>query len=323
MRTFLELHQAALPGPTFVTIGNFDGLHLGHQALLIRARELAAEHPSGDAQTAMVTFDPHPITVLRPERTLLKLTTPYERLTLAAALGVELGVIHPFTRHTAQLSARDFVRLLKEHLGMAGLVVGPDFALGRNRSGDIPTLRALGEEMGYLVEIVEPVEWDGRPARSSVIRDLIARGDVAEAATLLGRYYPLTGPVQQGDQRGRRIGIPTANVGYAPDKLLPANGVYATIVRICTTAVAWAFPAVTNVGVRPTVDGLHHRVEAHLLDFPPAELPDDLYGQTLTVEFVERLRGEQRFEGIQQLVAQIHKDIDSARALFARITLFA
>lgn len=315
MLTFHELHRAALPGPTYVTIGNFDGLHLGHQALLIRARELAAEHPSGSAQTAMITFDPHPITVLRPDRTLLKLTTPNERLALAAALGIDVGVVHPFTQDTAHLSPRDFVQLLKEHMGLAGLVVGPDFALGRNRSGDIPTLRTLGSELGFTVDIVEPVEWEGRPARSSTIRDLITRGDVASTAHLLGRRYSLSGPVQQGDQRGRLIGIPTANVGYAADKLLPANGVYATVARLCTPGVLYAFPSVTNVGVRPTVDGLHHRVEVHLLDFPPTELPDDLYGQILTVEFVERLRGEQRFEGLPQLVAQIHRDIAAARSI--------
>lgn len=130
---------------------------------------------------------------------------------------------------------------------------------------------------------------------------------------MLGRPYNVTGRVQHGDQRGRSIGIPTANIATLPDKLLPADGVYATVTRICTPGRAYAFPSVTNIGVRPTVDGMHHRVEAHLLDFPPAELPDDLYGQILTVEFVERLRGEQRFAGIEALVAQIHADIKRGR----------
>ncbi len=314
MHTYDDIRQAAIPGPTFVCIGNFDGVHLGHQALLQRARALAAAAGNG-AQSAIVTFDPHPFAVLRPGTSLLKLTTPGERLLAAAALGIDIGVVHPFTRDTAQTEPRAFVEMLVRHLGMAGLVVGPDFALGRNRSGDIPMLRALGEEVGYAVETVEPVAWNGIAARSSAVRDALAAGDVAAAAGLLGRAYAVTGPVQQGDRRGRTIGIPTANLGYAEDKLLPADGVYATIARLCQQQQAYAFASVTNIGVRPTVDGMHHRVEAHLLDFPPRELPDDLYGHVLTVEFVARLRGEQRFAGLDALVAQIHQDVEQARAL--------
>jgi riboflavin kinase/FMN adenylyltransferase len=316
MRTYDDIRQASLTGPTFICIGNFDGLHLGHQALLLRACELAAAAGPG-AQTAVVTFEPHPLAVLRPGTPLLKLTTPGERLMIAAALGIDVGVVHPFTRDTAQTEPRDFVGVLVRHLGMAGLIVGPDFALGRNRTGDIPALRALGEELGFVVEVVPPVEWSGIPARSSTVRETLLAGDVATAAGLLGRAYAVTGPVQQGDRRGRTIGIPTANVAYAADKLLPADGVYATITRLCLPQRAYAFPSVTNIGVRPTVDGLHHRVEAHLLDFPPRELPDDLYGEVLSVEFVARLRGEQRFAGLDALVAQIQQDIAQARALLA------
>ncbi len=314
MHTFTDLRQANLAGPTYVTLGNFDGLHLGHQALLIRARELAA---ASSAQTAIVTFNPHPFAILRPGQPLLTLTTPNERLMLAAALGVDIGVVHPFTLETTQLSARAFVELLQAHLGMAGLVVGPDFALGRNRSGDIPTLRTLGGELGFTVDIVEPIERAGIPARSSTIRDLLVEGAVEGAAALLGRPYNVTGDVARGDQRGRLLGSPTANIAVAAGKLLPANGVYATLTRLCTPARAWAFASVTNVGVRPTVDGQHHRVEAHLLDFPPAELPDNLYGQILSVEFIARLRGEKRFDSLDALSAQIQHDILQARHIFA------
>jgi riboflavin kinase/FMN adenylyltransferase len=317
MHTFSDLRQAALPGPTYVMLGNFDGLHLGHQALLIRARELAAANPSHSAQTAIVTFNPHPFAVLRPGQPLLTLTTPSERLMLAAALGVEVGVVHPFTLETTQLSARDFVMLLQTHLGMAGLVVGPGFALGRNRSGDIPTLRALGTELGFIVEVVEPITHAGIPARSSTIRDLLVEGDVAAAAALLGRPYGVTGDVARGDQRGRLLGSPTANITVPAGKLLPANGVYATLTRLCTPSRAWAFLSVTNVGIRPTVDGQHHRVEAHLLDFPPPELPDNLYGQILVVEFIARLRGEKRFDSLDALSAQIQQDIAQARRVLA------
>lgn len=322
MHTYSDLRQTSLSGPTYVTLGNFDGLHLGHQALLMRARALAAADASGHAQTAIVTFHPHPFHVLRPDQPLLALTmplltTPNERLMLAAALGVEIGVIHPFTHETAQLDARAFVELLQEHLGMTGLVVGPDFALGRDRRGDITTLRAFGEELGYIVEVVEPIERDGMPARSSTIRDLLLDGAVEGAAALLGRPYSVTGEVARGDQRGRLLGSPTANVAVPADKLLPANGVYATITRLCTPRLAYAFPSVTNVGVRPTVDGQHLRVEAHLLNFPPPELPDNLYGQNLTVEFITHLRGEKRFDGLDALIAQIQQDIAQARRILA------
>jgi riboflavin kinase / FMN adenylyltransferase len=312
MRTFDHLQPGTLPGPTFLTIGNFDGVHLGHQALLLRTRAQAAD---AGGTSAILTFSPHPFTVLRPGSSILQLTTPTERLMLAASLGIDVGVIEPFTVATAQMDAAAFVAQLQQALGLAGLVVGPDFALGRNRSGNLATLRILGEVLGFVVEVVEPVEWRQIPARSSTIRDALQRGDVATASGLLGRAYSVTGPVQKGDQRGRQIGIPTANVAYAPDKLLPANGVYATVTRLCTAHWAYAFPSVTNIGVRPTVDGLHHRVEAHLLNFPPPELPDDLYGEILTVEFVERLRGEQKFAGLNELVAQIQLDIAQARAI--------
>lgn len=313
MHTFDSLRQASLPGPTFLSIGNFDGVHLGHQALLLRARELAADTEGGTS--AILTFHPHPFSVLRPGTTVLQLTTASERLVAAASLGIDVGIIEPFTEATAQMDARAFISQLVETLGLAGIVVGPDFALGRNRGGSIDVLHSLGEELGFVVEVVEPVEWRGVPTRSSAIRDAIRQGDVGLAAGLLGRSYSVTGPVQKGDQRGRQIGIPTANVGYASDKLLPADGVYATVSRLCTRHWAYAFPSVTNVGMRPTVDGLNHRLEAHLLNFPPPELPDDLYGETLTVEFVERLRGEQKFAGLGELVSQIHIDIEQAREI--------
>lgn len=318
MRTYDDLHEAALPGPTYLTIGNFDGLHRGHQALLAYLRELAEADARGNALTALLTFDPHPLAVLRPERPPLLLTTPWERIALAALYGVDLGIMQPFNDETAQMSAREFVAALKQHLGLAALVVGPDFALGRQRSGDIPTLRVLGEELGFAVHIMEPVEWSGTPARSSVIRDMLRDGDVGGAAELLGRPYSVTGEVRHGDRRGRQIGVPTANIVPETSKLLPADGVYATVAHVCSPHWAYSFPSVTNVGVRPTVDGFHHRVEAHLLNFPPPELPDNLYGQTITLEFIERLRGEQRFSGLDALVTQIRRDIERARSIFTQ-----
>ena len=279
MQIFDDIRSVRVAGPTYLTIGNFDGLHRGHQALLTYMQALAAQHDP-NAQTALVTFSPHPLAVLRPETDLQLLTTPAERLRLAAAQGIDVGVIQPFDHDLAALSAREFVTLLKEKLGMIGLVVGPDFALGRNRAGDLPTLRLLGQELGYELYTIEPIDMADKAVRSSVIRHDLRMGDVRDAADLLGRAYHATGVVVEGDRRGRTIGIPTANIQTRNDKLLPADGVYATRTYIVPTgehdeasmdAATWqAYDSVSNLGVRPTVDGENHRLETHLLDFPRA-----------------------------------------------------
>ncbi len=320
MRTFDDLRKAHLDGPTILTIGNFDGVHRGHQALLQQMQHLAAKMAAArgtPVNTAFLTFDPHPVRVLRPDLPHFLLTTPMERLEAAAALGLTHGVVQPFNLEIAQLAARDFTTLLKAHLGLATLVVGPDFALGRNRSGDIAALRALGTELGFSVEVIAPIALDAQPVRSSRIRELLRAGEVEAATARLGRPYRVSGVVEHGDQRGRQVGIPTANVRTAPDKLLPADGVYATRTLIAGFDRVHAFYSATNVGVRPTVDGLHRRVESHLLDFPPPGQVDDLYGRALAVDFLFRLRGEKRFATITELVAQIHTDIAQARAMFA------
>jgi riboflavin kinase / FMN adenylyltransferase len=315
MLTFRDVRQARLSGPTALTIGNFDGLHLGHRALLAQLQQTAQNQ---GAKTALLTFDPHPLAVLHPGQPNLVLTTPRERLILAAELGIDYGIIQPFTPETAQTSPRDFVESLKQHLGLTALVVGPDFAIGRNRTGGIDTLRELGNELGFIVEVIHPIDVEGQAVRSSRVRELLQTGAVDEAATLLGRPYRVAGPVQQGDQRGRTVGIPTANIGAPADKLLPADGVYATRTLVATFECAHIFQSVTNVGMRPTVDGLHRRVETHLLDFPSAGQFDDLYGEQVAVDFLLRLRGEQRFATVGDLVAQIHRDIERAREWFGR-----
>lgn len=317
MLTLNELRAARLQRPTVLTVGNFDGVHRGHTALLGQVRALAR---ALDADSGLVTFDPHPLTVVRPGHTQLLLTTPAERLRLAAQVGVEVGVIQSFTHEIAALGPAIYMGLLKTHLRLAALVVGPDFALGRNRIGDIAVLAGLGEELGYRLEIMQPVDWQGKSVRSSTIRQLLDAGEVTEAANLLGRLYHATGVVVHGDHRGRQIGIPTANLELAADKLWPGNGVYATWTTIHGRPGRQA--SVTNLGVRPTVNGAHRRFEIHLLDFPAPGMPQlegegDLYGRTLTVEFVARLRGEQRFSGIDELVAQIRRDMDTARELLA------
>ncbi|RME60644.1 MAG: riboflavin biosynthesis protein RibF [Caldilineae bacterium] len=256
--------------------------------------------------------------VLRPNQPVQLLSSPEERLDLAEALGIQVGVIQTFDRTFAQLSAREFVQLLVDHLGLARLVVGPDFALGRDRAGDIPTLVQLGQELGFDVSVLSPVDLEGDEVRSFVVRRTIAQGDVARARDFLGRCYCVVGEVVHGDGRGRTIGIPTANLQVPPERLLPGDGVYATWTRLGTDPDAPRLASVTNIGVRPTVNGHRRQVETHIFDFPPAGQSGDLYGQTLVLEFVRRLRGEKRFESLDALVAQIHKDMDAARSVLAQ-----
>ena len=340
MQIITDISQVELAGPTFLTIGNFDGLHRGHQALIRELRQQAdmlvknspnSRIDAGRTNVGLLTFDPHPLSVLRPDFPLSLLTTPKERLTLAAAAGADFGILHPFTRRTADLRARDFMPMLKNNLGLHTLVVGPDFALGKGRAGHIDRLRELGQTLDYHVVVMDSVDWQDKSVRSSRIRTLLQNGEVGEAAALLGRPYHATGLVVLGDQRGRQIGSPTANLQTSLDKLLPLDGVYATrthifddvvgesadVVAIQTRPSA-SVDSVTNLGVRPTVNGREHRFETHLLDFPLAGESGDLYGKNLKVEFIERLRGEERFEGIESLIAQIQQDIVHARTIFAR-----
>lgn len=319
MESIFDIRTLQPAGPVAATIGNFDGIHRGHQVLL--GQVVAAKQTLGTAgRAAFITFDPHPLAVLRPQMDHRLLTTPQERVQLAGALGIDLGIIHPFTHETAAMDAAGFMRLLVDHLGLAHLVVGPDFALGRNRSGTLEVLRALGEQMGYGVTVIEPVDGVGGPVRSNRVRQLLDEGDVATAAALLDRPYHVTGVVVEGDRRGRQIGVPTANLRTPPEKLWPANGVYATRTWLHEpNGEIAAFDSATNIGVRPTVDGTRRTLETHILDFPRPGESGDLYGATITVEFMARLRGEQRFSGLDALVAQIRADVAEARERLARL----
>jgi riboflavin kinase/FMN adenylyltransferase len=292
--------------PTVLTIGVFDGLHRGHQQLLDglvrRARAL-------DCQSAVLTFDPHPDVVVRPERAQPLLTTVDERAEQLAALGVDLLAVIPFTRELMALGAHDFMLHVCDAVALRELWIGWDFALGRKREGDPRRLSQIGQELGYTVHMVERFNLGHEAISSTRIRSLLAEGDVTTAATLLGRPFSLRGEVVQGDRRGRTIGFPTANIAVDPQHMTPGNGVY-----VCRALLGDArYDAVTNIGVRPTFDGVSRRVEAYLLDFA-----DDIYGQTLRLDFLHRLRGEQKFDGISALVAQITQDVAAARAWLAR-----
>ncbi len=316
MESYLGFPQQPLSAPAFLTIGSFDGVHLGHQAL-IHNLVTAARQEGGLA--GLLTFDPHPVSVLRPEIATPRLTSIAERRDILAALGLDFMVVLPFTRETAATPAADFVADLVRHLALRALWIGPDFALGRGREGNAARLAELGATWGYDVQVIEPYELSGGLVRSSRIRALLTEsGAVEMAARLLGRPYQVWGPVVVGARRGRTLGFPTANVELPADRLIPAYGVYACWAWRANHAIdgmAPGYPAVVNIGVRPSFDNGAPSIEAFLLDFD-----DDIYGETLGLSFVERLRGEQRFASIGALIAQIQADAATARDILTHPT---
>jgi riboflavin kinase / FMN adenylyltransferase len=298
--------QAAAGRPAAVSIGVFDGVHRGHQALVARLREAAAVR---DLAAVVIAFHPAPITVIRPEVRVLYISSLEERIERLRALGVDRVGALTFTSELAQVSASDFVSSMRETLDMRLLLGGPDIALGRGREGNAAWLREHAGEHGFEVEIVSFLDDSGQKVGSSGIREAVTAGEMERANDLLGRPFTLRGPVVHGFERGRMIGFPTANIAVGPDHLMPAFGVYVTRARVGETA----YPAVTNIGRRPTFDdGQPASVETHLLD-----VTLDLYGQDLTVEVLHRLRGEVKFEGVDALVAQIGRDAEAARRYHA------
>jgi riboflavin kinase/FMN adenylyltransferase len=292
-----------------VVIGNFDGVHLGHRHVLSRARQVADEQ--GHSVVA-VTFDPHPMAVLRPEHAPVQLTTIEVRSELLAEAGADHVLAVPFTTDMAGWSPEEFVRrVLVDTLHAATVVVGANFRFGSRASGDVATLRALGEASGFTVE---GLPLDGGPMvwSSTYVRQCLAAGDVAGAAEALGRPYAVRGTVVRGDQRGRELGFPTANVPTDQLTAAPADGVYAGWLRRLDTGEV--HPAAISVGTNPTFDGVRERrVESYVLDRVDLEL----YGVEVEVSFVERLRGMVAFESVDTLVAQMNDDVDRAREILA------
>ncbi|MBD5646192.1 MAG: bifunctional riboflavin kinase/FAD synthetase [Desulfovibrio sp.] len=297
-------HALAHLQATGVTIGNFDGVHLGHQALVRRTLEACA---AAGLDGVVVTFRPHPRTVLTPERPHAPLSTRAERFALLERLGVRHILELPFTPALAALPPEAFVRDYLLPLHPRELVVGHDFTLGRGRSGHPELLQRLGERLGFRVEQVPAVLAEGGPVSSTRLRHCLAEGDVALARRLLDRPYAVAGTVAHGEGRGTGMGFPTANLEGAAT-LLPGNGVYATRARVGGRS----FDAVTNIGHKPTFGGDRLTVESFLLD---AE--GDFYGADLALEFVGRLRGERRFPDAEALARQIGADVTRARGLLA------
>ena len=298
-----SLNDVLLNG-TWLTIGVFDGVHRGHQAIL---RQLVEGAHSAGSPAAVLTFARHPAEVLG-HRDLKCLTTSEERAELLGQLGVDAVISHPFDEHVAALSAAEFMRPVKERLGLSRLLIGYDFALGRGREGNASRLAEIGREMGYTVQVVEAVSDESGLISSTVIRKLVSVGDVADAAKMLGHSYSITGRVIHGTARGRVIGYPTANVEVPPGKLIPAFGIYA-----CWAEVdGERYPAAISIGIRPTFDDDQRdvRVEAYLLDHE-----SDLYEKTVKLEFVQRLRDEMKFPSVEALIAQIESDVAAVRSI--------
>jgi riboflavin kinase/FMN adenylyltransferase len=289
--------------PVVLTIGSFDGVHRGHTALLDAAGGAARDV---GAETVLLTFDPHPRCVLDPPRCPRSLTTLAEKRSLLAARSLGRMVVLAFNREVSGWGAEQFCNLLLEAFDIRVLLVGHDFALGHKRQGDVAFLREYGRRHGFEVEQVGAVTVGEEAVSSSLIRTLLGEGDVSGAAELLGRPFFMDATVEHGEEVGRHLGFPTANLSIAADKCLPAPGVYAMWVRVDG---AW-HAAATNVGYRPTFGGDRLTVEAYLLDFS-----GDLYDHEVRAVFVERLREERAYPSVDELVTQIGRDVADVHSL--------
>ena len=303
MRHYRSLEEVNLEN-SWLTVGVFDGVHRGHQQII---KKLTTGAHANNAPAVVLTFDPHPTSVLSG-REIKSLTLPEERADLLAQLGVDMVITQHFTRDLSQVTAYDFMSWLTRHLGLKQLLIGYDFALGKGREGDATRLTEIGSELGYSVEVVSALSDESGVISSTAIRKLIEVGNVDEAARLLGHFYALHGPVIRGDGRGRTIGVPTANIAYPSEKMIPAKGIYA----------CWAYLngqkhlAAINIGTNPTFTPEKQtlNVEAHLLDFD-----EEIYGDDLRLEFVARLRDELPFNSVEGLVEQIWKDVEDTRQI--------
>ncbi len=302
---FRQALAEATPPPgseSVITIGVFDGVHRGHRHLLHRMFQRA--DPA--MLSTVITFSNHPAEVVNPDRVVNKIITPEEKVNLLYDAGVGRVICLEFTNELANVDANEFTDLLVNCLNMRGIVTGPDFALGRNRSGNLDYLRRRGAAMGFWVETVPPLELEGAPVRSRRVRNALADGNVDGAEFLLGRPYATDGIVVHGAKMGRQLGFPTANITPMPNFVIPADGVYATY----ATVNGVRRPAATSIGVRPTFGLSQRLIEAYLLDFS-----DDIYDHNLRLEFVSRLRGQETFDGIDALIAQMNRDVDNARRI--------
>lgn len=290
---------------SFITIGNFDGVHRGHQSLI---NELVYKTNSHLNPVIVVTFYPNPSDFFQPDIESFYLSTPAEKEADLCRLGVDRVITFQFDQDFANLTAREFLSALKQKLGLDLLVVGEDFAMGKNRQGTIDVIRSIGQEMSFSVETIEPLNLGSEIISSTKIRQCLDAGDLVSVKEMLGRPYAISGVVTEGSDRGSRIGLPTANITHWPKKKLPAIGVYATHVEVN----AEKYYGITNVGYRPTFeDQSLPNIETHILDFD-----GNIYGEKLTLKFIQKIRDEQKFSGVDAFLAQIERDKATAREIF-------
>jgi len=299
-----ELARFAPEKDMLLTIGVFDGVHLGHKYLISRLVSAAKQQ---DMLSGVVTFKHHPRDLLSSQPPLPYLITLRERERLLKGEGIDVVVALSFTRELANVSARDFISFLQKHLRMKGLVVGPDFAMGKGREGTTGFLAVLGKEAGFTVEAVAPRKITGEVVSSTAIRNALAQGDMNRVTRLLGHPFSLHGKVTTGEHRGAGMGFPTANIDVDVRQALPPDGVYATWAYV----QGKAYQSMTNVGRRPTFGDRNERtIEVYILDYS-----SDIYGKDLKIELIERLRGEQKFENIEALKSQIAEDVKRGREI--------
>ena len=303
MQHFHSLNELNLKN-SWLTVGVFDGVHRGHQEII---KVLTTGAHANDAPAVVLTFDPHPAKIIgRGDIKLL--TLPDERAITLGEMGVDFVITHPFDKDVAKITALDFMKQLKSHLGLDYLVLGYDSTLGKDREGNATRLTEIGRELDYAVEVVSALSDESGVISSTEIRKLISTGNVAEAGRLMGHPYSLHGPVVHGDGRGKKINVPTANIGYSHEKIIPANGIYA-----CWTVVQGKrYRAAINIGINPTFTPHKQvpNVEAHLLDFDR-----EIYRQDVRLEFIARLRDELKFDSVDILVEQIWKDVEETRRI--------
>lgn len=305
--TDLEQIQGQI-SDAFVTIGNFDGVHLGHQKLF---SEIVVRAGQSDGTSVVITFDPHPLEFLRPGELRLISTLEHKKELIQRA-GIDVLIIFPFTAAFAQLSAADFVRrILVDTVGVRELVIGYDYAFGRGRQGDIAFLKEKGRECGFSVTRIDALYEKGMLVSSSKVRELVTEGRMMDVCRLLGRYYQIRGKVQMGRQRGgKELGFPTANLNISEDDLCPKRGVYVTQV-ICNGRI---YGGVANIGYNPTFGENKLVAETHIFDFD-----DNIYAQDIKINLLRYLRGEKKFAGVKELSSQIRVDTVTARRVLSRV----
>lgn len=296
-----------IPGYPVVAIGNFDGVHLGHQAILAQAIERAQEK---DGTSVVLTFEPHPMKVLHPEREFRLLNTFQIKMRLIESTGVDVTFSAEFSKAFAQQTPSEFAKTyLRDKIGCKEVIVGKNFNFGKDRAGTVKDLIEFGKEFGFEVVIQEPVMVEGIPVSSTKIRQLIQEGNVGLAGKMMGRYYSMEGKVLHGDGRGKSLGYPTANFRL-PNELIPREGVYAARVATLKAEGYMTLDGIVYIGSKPTFDKTEVQMEVHLFD-----VNENLYGKRLLVTFIEWVRGDEKFEDSAALIRQIGQDIEKARAI--------